>query len=831
MNRKLFFAAMSVMLLTLFAFGSGCGGSSSSLSSDDTQVSGGVVGSTVYLGLDRDDDNKPDVLDFDGVQQLHAKTDGTELHGTVPFMVWMSSLPAQASPDIITADLAARTTYTFEVSKNLADPLGGRIPDVEIFDPSGNPVDAKLTVYPEEQPSMILYTITPAVSGRYTAEISNADGNTEGDTDCVLFVYREMQNSDAENGYYARFIIANEDLSITSEASVTDIIQLRKNFLAAHPYYLNEVYGEGNLGTDTRNVDNENGEDITENTGDYDNWMDIMRHRSGIIDDDEEAADAESAEFTSAADAGRTQIDTTVYGVPYEDEYQLGAGFMATTNLQALNETALEPFTLTAPTSADKVGTTRFTYSFISSKEDYEQKMGRNFSLGLTKAALGISSSVQTTNNMKFGLTSTTLVIHYEELENNYRSLPLKDYKLTEDAMEIANEYGSDTFREEFGDYFVAGYQYGGMYDAYVTITTETSEQLEKVKFELEAKLKTMTTVKSQDVVSTSADAKFSQESEEILKKNKAQISVEIRTIGAGTSSPEIVNLPNSQDIAAMGSLVGELTKFRNAMAGSFTPNHYVPVNVMLRRYRSLSGMLKKIDAYIPVPPEESANIMAFNRALVNMRGYFNVIGGLPNNKIDASVRADYTDKFHALIDPVRAGGNAFYLSMDKIAQALPKVQALSKELKAIGDRYTFYSMLVNAQEKESSLAGTTITSKPFGENGGSTGYQSFGVSAAVTEDIKAGKADQKYYHEVVNIGWKTWYPELDAGEGFIHCWFGLLCKNTHDNIREVIDPPAVGKKVSKFHFEAGYDRDAEWYINYQTMRFTRELYPFAGLK
>ena len=110
MNRKLFFAAMSVMLLALFAFGSGCGGSSSSVSSDDTQVSEGVVGSTVYLGLDRDNDNKPDVLDFDGVQQLHAKTDGTELHGTVPFMVWMASLPAQDSPDIITADLAARTT-------------------------------------------------------------------------------------------------------------------------------------------------------------------------------------------------------------------------------------------------------------------------------------------------------------------------------------------------------------------------------------------------------------------------------------------------------------------------------------------------------------------------------------------------------------------------------------------------------------------------------------------------------------------------------------------------------------------------------------------------
>lgn len=143
--------------------------------------------------------------------------------------------------------------------------------------------------------------------------------------------------------------------------------------------------------------------------------------------------------------------------------------------------------------------------------------MGNNFSLGLTKAALGVSSSVQTTNTMKFGLTSTTLIIHYEEMETFYRSLPLKDYKLTEDAMMVAKEEGSDAFREEYGDYFVAGYQYGGMYDAYITITTETTEQLDEVKFQLGAKLKNMAKIGSTDIgqgtVQTSADLKFSQES------------------------------------------------------------------------------------------------------------------------------------------------------------------------------------------------------------------------------------------------------------------------------------------------------------------------------
>ena len=108
-------------------------------------------------------------------------------------MVWISALAPQTSPDIVTTTLTAGTTYTFEVSKNLADSMGGRIPDVTIKDPSGNAVDTELTVYPEEQPSMVLYTFTPSTTGTYTAEICTADGNVEGDTDVVLFVYKDAQ--------------------------------------------------------------------------------------------------------------------------------------------------------------------------------------------------------------------------------------------------------------------------------------------------------------------------------------------------------------------------------------------------------------------------------------------------------------------------------------------------------------------------------------------------------------------------------------------------------------------------------------------------------------
>ena len=754
-------------------------------------------------------------------------------------MLWMDSLLSQYSPDIITIELTAGTAYTFEVSRNFADSLGGRIPDVEIFDPSGNEVATTLTVYPEEQPSMLLFTFTPAVSGTYTALICNADGNAEGDTDCVLFVYKELFNALGEAGYYAHFIISNvitsnQDGSGTVEASIPEIIQLRKNFLKAYSDYLSAVY-----------VEHRTINDITANLEEYSAWLSILNDHAGIIEltsddeeEDEEFSDAEYSGEVNAAATSVTQIDTTVYNVPYVDEYQLGTGLMATTNLQALSQTGIEDFTLNVPAAGEKIGTTRFNYSFISSKEEYEQKMGRNFKMGLATSALGISSGVQSTNNLKFGLTSTTLVIHYEELEAKYRDLPLSQYKLTKDAIELLSSDNEDdraAFREEYGDYFVAGYQYGGMYEAHISITTETTEQLDKVKSEIGVSIGDMNAALSGDTSKGGKNigAKFSQETQETLKKNKAEITVEIKTIGAGKTSPTNIPIANSRDISAMSNVAEELMKFRNSMADSFTTNTYVPVNVEFKRYRSLPGMRKKIAAYIPVPAEHSANIMSFNSELAALRGYYNVIGTLPASKMDTLIRDDYTRKFNAIVNPIKAGGNAFYNSQKDIAETLPKVISLSRELKVAGDRLSFYNMLVNAQANEGySGADKTVANKPFGKNGGSTGYKSFGLSTAVTDDLAKGAYTEDKHEEELDLGvWRTWKPSYDAGENYRFSWFQVTALNENDNIRDVVNAPAVGKRQASFNFESGRTREGKWKIERQSVYMPRSLYPFFGLQ
>ena len=830
MSRKIIYCFALVALFALLTAG-GCGSSSDddNGSTPTASSTGSPIGRTVNLSEnsgDSDNDGKPDFLDFDGIPITYrnnlydasveaAKTfnaAATVEDLSVPFIIKFDSLRNPDDPDKFMVELTAGKRYTVEFSKNFSEFLGARLPDVKLRDADDNEIseDVAISAFPVTSPAIICYTFTPKTTGIHTIEVCAANF-TESNTDGFLFVYEELGSS--EFGHYANFKAA-DDLTLTT----AQVVHMRKSFVEANPDFIENAYGEDSSSS---------GRNSSGTPLDYsgaDEYLGIVRGNAGIYDNDDE--DDEDTLSGRNAYVARTQIDNTVYGVPYDSEYQLGAGFMATTNLQGFQDSALESFTIDAPTA--KTGITKFTSTFISSAEDYEHKMGKNFSLSLSKNALGGSASVQSSSNLKFGLTSTTLVIHYEEMETDYRYLPNASYVLTQDARDILSENGSNIFREEYGDYFVAGYQYGGMYEATITITTDTMEKLETVKTEIGAQLKSL----SGDL-GTSGSASFSSTSQETLKKYNARISVEVRTIGAGNVSPVSLDIPNSQDISAMSAVADSLMNFRNDLAKSFSPNTYAPVNVMLKRYRSLPGMIRSVDAYIPVPATHSAKIMTLNRELANLRGYYNVIAGAAANEIDQSTKQGYTRRFDAIMNPVLAARNAFYAqeNADSMDQTINAAIALDADLKAIGDRFTFYRMLMDAQNKETDYKTEDITAKPFGTNGGSIGYSSFGVSAAVTEDIKAGKYSQTKHTSVLNIGWDEWNPSYDAGENYVFCWFNVLAYSENDNNRQVQNPPAVGKRRVTFYFQAGYDRDANWTIRKQSIRMTRDNYPFSGLQ
>ena len=544
--------------------------------------------------------------------------------------------------------------------------------------------------------------------------------------------------------------------------------------------------------------------------------MGVLKSSEGIYGGDEEVATGE----VRAADSNVVPYDI-LDGIPYEERYAPGTGFMATYNHRSYasaltNETAQIP----APTS--KRGSSRFSYQFISSMEEYERNISANFAMSLSYQAIGASASVECASNYRFGLTSTTLLIHYEELESRYQQLNTDNCKLTTAAQKILNEH-PEKFRKEYGDYFVAGYQYGGVYNAYISITTETEEQLDTLKAALSGSFKS-----GNNSISAEAQA----EMKRAMKNCNAQISVEIRTIGAGNSLPDSQIIPNDSNYSAIDAVVNQLASFRNKLASSFDPKSYSPVKVMLKRYYTLDAVRSKIDRAIPITVEHRKKIEAFNRELISVRGYYNMFNGLPSNQVEDKKLADYRSRLEDVIGTV-THDEGFYENSSLLNQTMNKAQALNTELKPIGERYVFYRMLVDAQNKEN--WGGRL---PYGT--GKSGYTSFNKSKLVTEDINAGSWNEEHKTVKLGQGYQSWWPEYTATQKngsrdaifiYFETWRDGNWRNGKysdtDITAKVNNPPAIGKNYTTFTFKRGDNFTGNWHIKRQTMRFNTTLYPF----
>ncbi|MBQ9564496.1 MAG: hypothetical protein IJU98_02810 [Synergistaceae bacterium] len=571
----------------------------------------------------------------------------------------------------------------------------------------------------------------------------------------------------------------------------------------------------------------------------FEQWGENVQQHCGVYEDEEaeDEADSQTARTAAADDPlivyDTTEIKSELSGIPYNTDYDLGKGYNALTNLEASMKTAFSnnssALKSLMPTSG---GTpeTKFTYKFVSTASEMEKEMGTQASLSLAGNALGLTNS--STTNHKFGITSTTLLIRYSELETEYRQLPTDGLVLTADAQNALKE-GSDAFREDFGDYYVSGYQYGGSYMASLTVTTRTTEQLDKMTTGINANLQGSD---GESIVSGS----FSRNMKDLMKNNNATVTFQSVTHGMGkdplTKDIPVVSAITSGDVA-IEDLVKGLREFKADMASKFSAETYSPVFVKLSRFRNLPGMRSKIDKDIPVPSDHATNIMAFNRKVMNMRGYYNVITQKETDAIiNPSVVQGYEDRFNRVIDTVTVNKNRFYTNRRFIPVLLPEVKALCKEMKALGDRYTFYRMLMQAQEDQVNTYGA-IKAK-VGE-GMEYGYSNFLSSEAVTEDIEAGSSrgkikevDFEEPNPLKNPAPADWYGDnLDAGENNIFCYFKFTTDNKDgDNSRE-IESPSVGKRKVQYDLKSGISRSYGYHFRLMPMRFNKTDYPMSGLK
>ena len=80
---------------------------------------------------------------------------------------------------------------------------------------------------------------------------------------------------------------------------------------------------------------------------------------------------------------------------------------------------------------------------------------------------------------------STYAIYTYIRVKVTNQTVVIKDYKLTDEAIDYLKNYGEDSFFENFGDEFVATTTSGGEFLAILQINTETLEEKKKIAGEM----------------------------------------------------------------------------------------------------------------------------------------------------------------------------------------------------------------------------------------------------------------------------------------------------------------------------------------------------------
>lgn len=167
--------------------------------------------------------------------------------------------------------------------------------------------------------------------------------------------------------------------------------------------------------------------------------------------------------------AAGTDLHSTIE-VPWEEVFELGAAIDAVTGGKV--KRAVKPFV--APPSTKKE--TWSTYSFVEKQSDLSREIDVSASGSYNVEGVTVSASTRFLQRIEFSELSITLIARYQSLHKGYDTLP--SYELTDEAKQYLKDHPADTFRDVFGDYFVAGAQRGSRFTAVYQLSAATAKEM-----------------------------------------------------------------------------------------------------------------------------------------------------------------------------------------------------------------------------------------------------------------------------------------------------------------------------------------------------------------
>lgn len=478
---------------------------------------------------------------------------------------------------------------------------------------------------------------------------------------------------------------------------------------------------------------------------------------------------------------------------------------------------AIEQFTLPRDKVAPKDSTTTY---LITTKEEHERAIGAKIgaTFGPGKDAPSISS--QYSENVKYSTTSTTLVLNYDREETEYRLLPVKDYKMTAEAKEYLKKNGPGKFREEYGDYFIAGAKFGANFFGTVSVRAKTAEKIREVQVAC-----SNIPIKSGKISAEFAE-KFrnaTSETKVVIKKvtiggfnaapgDAAGETTDLYWNGSGWGTEEY-EIEGGTDAAE--NAVDQLIKDMD----TFIDNTKKPDFLMAKRYVYMMRFNqipdgKDIPADIDINPEYFVEMRKLSRELLGLITKNSVIQEIDAEDMQPGrdPREEYRKKFAEFSDRFEASLSEMVKDISAVKKQLAVIAEMDKNFQDFLDRYYFFTKLRSWW--------------PFNSGTGERGYRTWTISSVVNGDIDRGK-DKEWY----------WYHKEDWGSGRHEkspswtlpadrrtCYLKVESHCSHDRSWDD-NYPSLTRRVAKFHFLGGWNRYVCWEI--WGSRFNDTAYPF----
>lgn len=676
--------------------------------------------------------------------------------------------------------------YSVEVSRNLGTPLGAFIPEVSIIDPSGETVPDNIlgiavAAEPKEDPSVIVRSFTPNRSGYWIVTVQDAGQRSEGakdrSTGYILRLFRENGQGD-EIGHPTRFLIDGHPLSLR------DVMILRRAAHGVNIYKADSVPPFQPDSGSFRSV-------LPAVREGSENYKAMMLHINRV------------KARSSVGDSSRTQLELIVDDVLSDSTMDNGRGFYATTGKAA--GTAIDKFDLSGGINEPE---SEYSSTFITTKEEHEQEIGIKTSASYSSAGNSVSASAEYTSGIKYGLTSTTLVVHYHKWDRTYKT-PDK-YTISETALAELKDKGYDEWRKTYGDYFVAGRRMGAQIDAYLAITSDSTEEIQNVKDAMAGK-----------TPSLSGSAEFTKALKDAVSHSK--IKVTIRKRGDANSENHFSEVSyDLKDDADIDDMMAQVQSFVEATQSDTFK--FVTLNVRMASYAEAENAGGLIPKDIPVDPDCFTKIRTFITEMLGLASYYNDISSIPDENVrDSNVtKAGWKSDYDSLINDINGKLDDICSSASSLDDYTGRIKTLSDKYRLLFERWCFYRALMTAQKKQPGSGYNTC------------GYNGFAVSAAVDGDFR-DTVHEHHKQEEEGPGWLDWEPNrVTDPETLVWAYFKISHADwvTTTNDPECKDWPTLGRNRFHWYLESDWWRGVEWDIYMRPVDLSdTSKYPFTGLK